>query len=136
LANTITLAVVVLNHTNEEMILEERDLESGKWIDRPESIPSGEESDFITGGGQCGGIAGLVRWRSERTGSEFTISFNKPVRGTTRFSVNTSDQYRYTISGDPLDRHALVRVSFYRQGLELPELPVLPELTELDIPGF
>lgn len=116
----ITISVVVINHTNEDMILSGEHLEHGVWLERPTSIPDGRDGDFAAGNGRCNRIEGYVRWNTERTHNDFSISFDKPVHGTTRFSVDCSDRYRYTISGDPLEEHAHVSVSFFRQDLDEP----------------
>jgi hypothetical protein len=49
LLSSVTIAVNVFNHTNEDMILEEKHLDHGKWIDKPENIINGRSGDFVAG---------------------------------------------------------------------------------------
>lgn len=97
------------------MILEEARLERGEWIKRPGSIENDENGSFMMGNGNCCDISGHVTWSGRRSHCDFTIRINKPVDGIARFEVDCPDRYRYIISGDPLEEHAIVDVSFYKQ---------------------
>ena len=99
------------------MILEEVHLEQGEWLNRPESIGKNERGSFTMGNGCHCAISGYVRWNMGRH-DNFSIKIYKPVDGTTRFDVNSPDRYKYTISGDPLEEHAIVDVSFYKLELD------------------
>lgn len=112
-----SLEVNVINNTHNDFYLKSIHLDCGLWVCKPDNIPDNESGSFMVKDYEgIYGIEGYVKWVRHRDHNEFEIAFEKPAGGEpTDFLVTCSDDYRYVISGDPLQPHAVVTVTFYRE---------------------